>query len=132
MQVLRQLPDESVHCCVTSPPMVGGGSKVNGHSGYFDKNGNPLCGTMVNKKSVWTVATRGYKDAHFAVYPPELIRPCVLAGCPPGGVVLDPFAGSGTTAEAANQLGRKAVLIEINLKYCKLVLKRNCQAVMFT
>lgn len=115
-----------------SPTMAGGGSKVNGHSGYFDKNGNPLCGTMVNKKSVWTVTTRGYKEAHFAVYPPELIRPCVLAGCPPGGVVLDPFAGSGTTAEAANQLGRKAVLIEINLEYCELVLKRNCQAVMFT
>lgn len=109
-----------------SPTMAGGGSKVNGHSGYFDKDGNPLCGVKANKRSVWVVPTRGYKEAHFATYPPDLIRPCILAGCPAGGVVLDPFAGSGTTGKVALENGRDALLIELNPDYVKLIEKR-CQ-----
>ena len=66
------------------------------------------------KRSVWTVATQPYKGAHFATYPPELIRDCIRAGCPPGGVVLDPFGGSGTTAEVAIEEGREYILFEIN------------------
>jgi DNA modification methylase len=77
-------------------------------------------GVTRNKRSVWTVATQAYKDAHFATFPPALIVPCILAGCPPGGTVLDPFGGSGTVGEVASGNGRKAILIELNPEYVKL------------
>jgi DNA modification methylase len=70
-----------------------------------------------NKRSVWTVATRPYSGAHFAVFPPELIEPCILAGAPGGGVVLDPFFGSGTTGQVAQQLGRQWIGCELNPAY---------------
>lgn len=73
-----------------------------------------------NKRSVWTVATRPYKGAHFATYPPALIEPCVLAGSRVGDVVLDPFMGSGTTAEVAIKNNRKYLGCELNLDYKKL------------
>ena len=110
-----------------NPSYAGGGSRVDGHNGYFDRNGNPLCGVMANKKSVWTVTTKPYKDAHFATYPPELITPCILAGCPVGGTVLDPFGGSGTTGAVAIENGRSAVLIELNPNYVELINKRLSQ-----
>jgi len=74
-----------------------------------------------NRRSVWTVNTRPYKGAHFAVFPPSLIEPCILAGCPKGGTVLDPFGGSGTTAGVAVKNGRKAILCELNPEYIDLV-----------
>jgi len=77
-----------------------------------------------NKRSVWTVATAPYKAAHFATFPPALIEPCILAGCPVGGTVLDPFGGSGTTAGVALAHGRKAVLCELNPEYAELVPSR--------
>lgn len=77
-----------------------------------------------NKRSVWHVATRPYKGSHFATFPPDLIRPCVLAGCPAGGTVLDPFGGSGTTAQVANEHERNAVLCELNPEYIPLIEKR--------
>ncbi len=77
-----------------------------------------------NKRSVWTVNTKPYKEAHFATFPKKLIRPCIQAGCPKGGVVLDPFGGSGTTAEVANGLSRDAILCELNPEYCELIEKR--------
>lgn len=77
-----------------------------------------------NKRSVWTVATKPYKGAHFATFPPDLIRPCVLAGCPKGGVVLDPFTGSGTTGMVALQEGRRFIGIELNSEYIELARKR--------
>jgi site-specific DNA-methyltransferase (adenine-specific) len=73
-----------------------------------------------NRRSVWTVNTRPYKGAHFATYPPELIRPCILAGTKPGDIVLDPFGGSGTSGEVALELGRRAILCELNPDYLKL------------
>ena len=73
-----------------------------------------------NKRDVWTVSTKPYKGAHFATFPPDLIEPCVLAGCPTGGIVLDPFAGSGTTGLVAKQHDRNFVLIELNEEYIKL------------
>lgn len=73
-----------------------------------------------NKRSVWTVTTKSYKEAHFAVYPQDLIKPCVLAGCPEGGVVFDPFMGSGTTAVVARKLGRNYLGIELNSEYVKI------------
>ncbi len=73
-----------------------------------------------NKRSVWTVTTKPYSGAHFATYPPELIKPCILAGCPEGGTVLDPFGGSGTTAQVANNLNRNAILCELNPEYVEI------------
>lgn len=77
-----------------------------------------------NRRSVWTVATRPYKGAHFATYPPDLIRPCVQAGCPAGGTVIDPFGGSGTTAQVALEEGRAAILCELNPAYAELARQR--------
>lgn len=74
-----------------------------------------------NRRSVWTVTPKPYKEAHFATFPPDLIEPCILAGCPEGGTVLDPFLGSGTTAMVANQLRRNAVGIELNEKYLDFI-----------
>jgi DNA modification methylase len=77
-----------------------------------------------NKRSVWTVPTEPYAEAHFATFPPDLIKPCILAGTKPGDLVLDPFAGSGTTGAVAIELGRKAILIELNPAYIPLIKKR--------
>lgn len=77
-----------------------------------------------NRRSVWTVATRPYKGAHFATFPPALIEPCILAGSRPGDVVLDPFMGSGTTAAVALQHGRQYLGCELNLEYESLQQER--------
>lgn len=77
-----------------------------------------------NRRSVWTVATRPYKGAHFATFPPALIEPCILAGSRPGDVVLDPFMGSGTTAAVALQHGRQYLGCELNLEYRSLQTER--------
>ena len=74
-----------------------------------------------NRRSVWNIATRSYKGAHFATFPPALIEPCILAGCPVGGVVLDPFGGSGTTAGVALAHGREAVICELNAEYADMM-----------
>lgn len=79
-----------------------------------------------NKRSVWTVPTFAYPEAHFATYPPALIKPCILAGTRPGDIVLDPFGGSGTTGEVAIELGRSAVLLELNPEYAELARARCC------
>jgi DNA modification methylase len=81
-----------------------------------------------NRRSVWTVSTRPYRGAHFATFPPALIEPCILAGCPKGGTVLDPFGGSGTTAEVALKNGRSVVLNELNPEYIKLAEARIAEA----
>jgi DNA modification methylase len=80
-----------------------------------------------NKRSVWTVTTKPYAGAHFAVFPEELIEPCILAGAPVGGIVLDPFMGSGTTAQVAQDLGRQYLGCELNPEYEKLQKKRTSQ-----
>jgi len=77
-----------------------------------------------NKRNVWTVTTKPFKGAHFAVFPTDLIEPCIKAGCPKGGIVLDPFGGSGTTGFVANNLGRDAILIELNEEYVEIAKKR--------
>jgi DNA modification methylase len=130
-----------------------------GAHGTIHRNGRaleveytPVISTDRNKRSVWRVATSPYPDAHFATYPPDLIKPCVLAGCPQKvcsdcgavqsplpsegtcrqcgsknfepGTVLDCFAGSGTTGQVALELGRRAILIELNPKYVELIEER--------
>jgi DNA modification methylase len=77
-----------------------------------------------NKRSVWNVSTRAFKDAHFATFPEKLIEPCILAGSRRGDVVLDPFMGSGTTAAVCERLGRRWIGIELNEKYCQIAAKR--------
>ena len=80
-----------------------------------------------NKRSVWTVPVKPYAGAHFAVFPQELIEPCILAGAPVGGIVLDPFMGSGTTAQVAQNLGRQYLGCELNPEYEALQKKRLSQ-----
>jgi DNA modification methylase len=120
------ISEKSIHAGVT----------VKSHGKYEDENGKNIKGheTHVvgerlvketrNKRSVWTVTTKPYKGAHFATFPVDLITPCILAGAPAGGVVLDPFMGAGSTLRAAKDLGRKAIGIEIEEKYCELAARR--------
>ena len=82
---------------------------------------------MANKRSVWSVPVKPYSGAHFAVFPQELIEPCILAGAPVGGIVLDPFMGSGTTAQVAQNLGRQYIGCELNTDYKPLQDKRVAQ-----
>ncbi|KAI9549468.1 putative methylase yubD [Daphnia sinensis] len=84
--------------------------------------------TTRNRRSVWTVATRPYKGAHFATFPPALIEPCILAGSRPGDIVLDPFMGSGTTAQVALQHGRRYMGCELNKEYEPLQQQRIAEA----
>jgi DNA modification methylase len=79
---------------------------------------------MANKKSVWTVTTKPFKEAHFATYPPDLIEPCILAGCPKEGIVLDPFMGAGTTGLVAKRNNRNYIGIELNTEYIKIAEQR--------
>ena len=80
--------------------------------------------SLKRKKSVWEVKLKPYKDAHFAVFPPELIKPCILAGSEKGDIILDPFIGSGTTAIVAKDLGRDYIGCELHEGYGKLIQKR--------
>ena len=77
-----------------------------------------------NKRSVWTVASEPFAEAHFACFPPALIEPAILAGCPKGGTVIDPFGGAGTTCLVADRLGRSAILIELNPLYAGMSERR--------
>lgn len=77
-----------------------------------------------NKRSVWTISTQRYKDAHFAMFPEKLARECILAGCPAEGLVLDPFLGGGTTAAVAKKLGRNYIGIELNPDYASIAANR--------
>jgi DNA modification methylase len=87
-------------------------------------------GATRNRRSVWEIATQPYSGAHFATFPVNLVKPCVLAGSPPGGTVLDPFAGSGTACYVAKELGRQAIGIDLNVAYLDLAAKRLRQEVL--
>ena len=98
------------------------------HEGFNDRwnqmTKEEQCSGLRNKRSVWTIPTQPFPEAHFATFPPKLIEPCILAGAPDGGIVLDPFHGAGTTAMVSKQLGRKYVGIELNQAYIEMSLKR--------
>jgi len=83
-----------------------------------------VVGPTRNRRSVWTITTKPYSGAHFAVMPPDLVQPCILAGCPEDGTVLDPFAGSGTTLAVAAELGRSGIGCELNPEYIELAEQR--------
>lgn len=104
--------------------MAGGGSGVAGHSGYTRADGTSSLSDKRNKRSVWTVTTKPFSGAHFATYPPDLIEPCILAGCPAGGTVLDPFFGAGTTGLVSDRLGRNCIGLELNPEYAAIAEKR--------
>ena len=90
-----------------------------------DSHGNTENTTgLRNRRDVWSVSTKGYKEAHFATFPEKLIEPCILAGCRTGGTVLDPFLGSGTTAAVSIKNGRKCIGIEINPDYADMAERR--------
>jgi DNA modification methylase len=113
-----------------------GGSGVRKRSTNFKKAGSHrlgnhgkgldeiICNGTRNRRSVWTITPNPYKGAHFAVMPPDLVEPCIKAGCPVGGTVLDPFAGSGTTLAVAIKLGRNSIGIELNAEYIELARAR--------
>lgn len=103
---------------VENHPNVGKNRGMN----YLD--GGRTSYALRNKRSVWSVTNAGFPGAHFATFPPDLIKPCILAGCPVGGTVLDPFFGSGTTGMVALELGRNCIGIELNAAYCEMARKR--------
>ena len=90
------------------------------HGEIKDCDINPLR----NKRDVWKINTVPFKGGHYAAYPPKLVETCLLAGCPEGGIVLDPFMGSGTTGMVAAQMGRHFVGVELNPEYTELAYKR--------
>ena len=90
------------------------------HGEIKDADINPLR----NKRDVWKINTVPFKGGHYAAYPPKLVETCLLAGCPEGGIVLDPFMGSGTTGMVAAQMGCHFVGIELNSEYTELAYKR--------
>jgi DNA modification methylase len=98
------------------------------HAGFNDRwdamERSEQCAGNRNKRSVWTIATAPFAEAHFATFPPALIEPCILAGCPEGGTVLDPFGGAGTTGLVADRLKRSAILIELNPDYAAMAERR--------
>jgi len=98
---------------------------TNGHTVRHSPGGVMGASQSRNIRSVWTIATQPYPGAHFATFPRALVEPCIKAGCPQGGIVLDPFAGSGTTGMVAQSLSRRAVLIDLNGEYLEQVMDRN-------
>jgi DNA modification methylase len=106
------------------------GRKIRAESMGRKPSGNEVPGADAtaparrNRRSVWTITTKPYSGAHFAVMPPDLVEPCIKAGCPEGGTVLDPFAGSGTTLAVAAELGRNAIGCELNPEYIALAERR--------
>ncbi len=98
------------------------------HAGFNDRwdemSKEEQCSMGRNKRTVWTVATQAFSEAHFAVYPEKLITPCVLAGCPKGGLILDPFDGAGTTRVVAAEYGRDCISFELNPEYIEISNKR--------
>ena len=95
--------------------------KSNLHDARWDQAFNPK---GRNKRTVWSVPLGKFREAHFAVFPPKLIEPCILAGCPKNGTVLDPFFGAGTVGLVANELGRSYIGVELNNEYVKIAKKR--------
>lgn len=117
---------------VSAGRVPGGGNKTSSERNDGDRSARAMCFEPVaetrNRRSVWTVATRPYKGAHFATFPPALIEPCILAGSRSNDIVLDPFMGSGTTAQVAIQHGRQYLGCELNPEYSALQQERIAKA----
>lgn len=123
-QAMQEPVAPSTVARLAQPTLVdqAGSSRVPGKTnGAMKAVGN---GETRNRRSVWTVTTKPFKEAHFATFPPDLIEPCILAGCPAGGTVLDPFFGAGTTGLVAQRHGRNAIGIELNPDYIAIAKRR--------
>lgn len=121
--IREPVADSSVIRALGKSTPVFGGRKYGNNTDEKNrtKSGNPyILMASRNKRDVWNIATQPYKGAHFAVFPAELVRPCIRAGCPSGGIVIDPFLGSGTTALVALQEGREIIGIDISPDYCRM------------
>ena len=100
-------------------------SEKTGKIGGYNHSGEQfITGENRNKRTTWAICPKPFKEAHFAVYPEELCETPIRAGCPIGGVVLDPFAGAGTTGVVAKKQGKNSILIELNPDYCEIIKKR--------
>lgn len=122
--------DLAVHPNVGRKPRA---SKIHGNSPGHDDRGKACNGPnqeLRNKRDVWTVNSEPFPEAHFATFPPALILPCVLAGCPEGGTVLDPFSGAATTALVSRNNGRKAIGCDLNADYIEISIRRLSQNVL--
>lgn len=100
------------------------GGSANLHNGRWDQAFHPK---GRNKRTVWSISLSKFRDAHFAVFPEPLVETCIRAGCPPDGIVLDPFSGSGTTAVVAQRLGRRYIGIDCVPEYCEMARQRLSQ-----
>lgn len=107
---------------IRTPKQTPAGSRIKNNDSF----NNAVCLPVVerNKRDVWTIATQSYSGAHFATFPPKLIEPCILAGCPAGGIVLDPFNGSGTTGEVSIGNNRRYVGLDLSMAYLDLSKER--------
>lgn len=113
----------------TGKPKLTGQHKADAGGFTTNGKGNSSLGSnqgaeFRNRRSVWTISTKPFKGAHFATFPPDLIEPCILAGCPVGGTVLDPFGGAGTTGLVAKRHDRNAILCELNPEYAAMARER--------
>lgn len=154
LDALRTMPRNSIDCCVTSPPYYGlrkyeGVDPVvwGGDAGCAHEWGDSFCQACgawrgclgleptyplyLEHMVAITVQSKPYRKDHFATFPPALIKPCILAGCPEGGIVLDPFIGSGTTALVAQREGRQWIGIEASEQYAELARERVQQKQLF-
>ena len=122
---LEAIKEEAIHKMAVMPGVGGKKYTQDDNPHYQTKSGKQfLSYGKRNKRSVWTVNTANYKGAHFAIYPTDLIEPCILAGCPESGTVLDPFGGSGTTGICAYNNGRNAILVELNKNFIDIAKER--------
>lgn len=112
--------------CVNGDTRSPNGSRgtLTKNAGLRNRNAEFSKSNYRNKRDVWSVSTKGFHGAHFAVFPEKLVLPCILAGCPKGGNILDPFCGSGTTGAVAIKNNRRFVGIELNEEYAKISAKR--------
>lgn len=115
--------DRPMKAVVSSPKIQLPGSGVKNNASFIAGLGSGIVPER-NLRNVWTIPTAAFADAHFATFPPALVEPCIKAGCPADGSVLDPFGGAGTTAMVAVALGRTATLIELNPEYATLARAR--------
>jgi DNA modification methylase len=118
----KSIDKESLDGMRKRPLYIKGYPKEMGENNFHKLEGKVY--PIRNIRSVWNVPTEPFKEAHFAVFPPKLIEPMIKAGCPEGGIILDPFAGSGTTGLVARNLGHNFILIELKPEYCEMARKR--------
>ena len=116
---------KAVGCGTKTDKQCGHGRRHDGFNDRWDAmKKSEQCSGMRNKRTVWEVAPANFKEAHFATFPPDLIKPCILAGAPKDGIVLDPFMGAGTTALVSAELNRKFIGCEINQAYIEIAERR--------